>query len=60
MQFVVPHETVRARVVRAVHIVCVAGDIEGRGAVEVLGWVVVYVGELKEKNVVSGWLNRRE
>ena len=53
MQFVVPHEAVWARVVGTVHVVGVAGDIERRGAVEVLGWVVVDVGELEEK-IVSG------
>ena len=36
VQLVVPHEAVWARVVGTVHVVSVAGDIEGRGAVEVL------------------------
>jgi hypothetical protein len=46
VQFVVPHKTVRARVVGAVRVVGVAGDIERRRTVEVLRGVVVDVGEL--------------
>ena len=59
MQLVVPHETVRAGVVRSVDVIGVAGDVEGCGAVEVLRWVVVDVGELRGRRRFCQWPNRR-
>jgi hypothetical protein len=54
VQLVVPHEAVRARVVGTVHVVGVAGNIERRRTVKVLRWVVVDIGELEKREIISG------
>ena len=46
VQLVVPHERIRTSGVSSAIYVGVAGDVEWRGAVEVLGRVVVDVREL--------------
>lgn len=58
MQLVIPQEAIRAsardavaaRDVALVHVAC---DIEGRGAVEVLGGIVVNIGHLYLQHLVN-------